>query len=56
MFLIAGPHGNVLKTADYQCKSNWLKFLMSDVDFFDQNIEFHIRENCIFKSGMQTHK
>lgn len=34
MILIDGPHGNFLKTMDYQCKSNWLKFFMSDVDFF----------------------
>lgn len=56
MFLIAGPHGNFLETADYQCKSSWLEFIMSDVDFFDQKVEFHIRENCSFKSGLQTGK
>lgn len=34
MILIDGPHGKFLKTTDYQCKSIWLKFFMSDVDFF----------------------
>lgn len=33
IILIDGPHGNFLKTTDYQCKSSWLKFFMSDIDF-----------------------